>query len=211
VIRLFLLRHGNTFEAHQTPTQVGAASDLPLTAQGCAQAEHFANYLQAEGVRPQAIYAGSLQRQTKTAHLVQQRMAPPPALYLQQRALTEIDYGPWEGLTSEEIVTKWPEAYKGWTEQGLWAEGIFGRTLQEHREEIDRFLEHLQKSYTSHDTLVAVTSNGVMRFFYAYGLDKWKMENVKVKTGHFCELVLSPHSVKIIQWNVDPWKKNDSM
>ena len=33
-MRLILARHGNTFEAGETPVWVGAREDLPLTARG---------------------------------------------------------------------------------------------------------------------------------------------------------------------------------
>ena len=62
MIRLILMRHGNTFEAGQTPVQVGTRTDLPLTAQGLAQAKEMLNYLTAEGISPEAIFAGKLKR-----------------------------------------------------------------------------------------------------------------------------------------------------
>jgi broad specificity phosphatase PhoE len=208
VIRLFLLRHGNTFEADQTPTQVGARSDLPLTKQGHEQAKCFAEALVTQDLCPKAIYAGSLQRQIKTAQIVQEHITTKPSLHLHHSALTEIDYGPWEGLTTQEIVAKWPEEYKEWTEQAKWAEGIFGRSFEQHLEEAECFLDHLRKTYVSGDVVVAVTSNGVIRFFYALEKTKWQdlieqrqMEQIKVKTGHFCELLIGPDSVKVVNWN----------
>lgn len=56
-IRLILVRHGNTFDAGQTPTQVGARTDLSLTDQGRNQAHYFARYLASEQIQPQAISA----------------------------------------------------------------------------------------------------------------------------------------------------------
>lgn len=211
MIRLILLRHGNTFEAGQIPTQVGSRSDLPLTIQGCEQAEHFSRYLVAEGISPKAIYAGTLKRQIKTAQIISKHLYIEDKVHLNEIALTEIDYGAWEGLTSEEIHTKWPEQYDSWTTEAKWADGVFGGTLEKHLLGIKQFLDHLRKVYTSGDMVVAVTSNGLMRFFYSFQKTEWQhlvherqMEKLKVKTGHFCELHIFNDSIKIKSWNLNP-------
>lgn len=210
MIRLILLRHGNTFEAGQTPTQVGVRSDLPLTIQGCEQAEHFARYLIAEAITPKAIFAGTLKRQIKTAQIIAKQLFI-ENLHLHEPALTEIDYGAWEGLTSEEIQSKWPLEYDHWTEEAKWAEGIFGGSLENHLLGIKRFLDHLKKKYASGDTIAAVTSNGLMRFFYSFQKTEWEhlsregqLEKLKVKTGHFCELHIFNDFIKIKSWNQNP-------
>ena len=120
MIRLILARHGNTFEMGQTPIQVGARTDLPLTQQGRDQAEQIANFLHRQGIKPAAIFAGALKRQTESAQIIGKQLGI--QIELNQEALTEIDYGPWEGLTSEEIVKQWPHEYARWTEEGRWAE-----------------------------------------------------------------------------------------
>lgn len=208
MIRLFLLRHGNTFESNQTPTQVGAKSDLPLTLQGCEQAKNFSRYLLSEKISPQAIFSGALQRQRKTAEIIGE------PLHLETRcegALTEIDYGAWEGLTAEEIASKWPNEYLNWTHAGLWPEKIFKESLETHLTAIRSWLERLRKTFSSGDSVVGVTSNGVMRFFYSLLETEWRqliqnrqMEKLKVKTGHFCELLLSKDAIQIQSWNAKP-------
>jgi broad specificity phosphatase PhoE len=65
-IRLFV-RHGNTFEANQAPTQVGLKTDTPLTHQGREQALLIAKHFTNHGIHPTAIYAGRMQRQTESA------------------------------------------------------------------------------------------------------------------------------------------------
>ena len=205
-IRLILARHGNTFEAGQTPTQVGARTDLPLTAGGRIQAEHLAKFLTKTPLA--ALYAGALKRQIETAHII--ALDKKSKLHLGEPALTEIDYGLWEGLTSEEISRRWPAEYNAWTSESKWARGIFGRTLEEHMHDIETWLDSLRKRYAPGDTVVAVTSNGIIRLFYSFE-EKWKdlqeskqMEQLKVKTGHFCELLLFPDSLKVKIWNQDP-------
>jgi|SRR5579872_5257254 len=210
-LRLLLVRHGNTFEAGETPTQVGARSDLPLTAQGLQQAHLIAQYLLPEKNAVKAIYAGSLKRQIDTATLISKELHIEERVHLREPALTEIDYGPWEGLTSDAIIAQWEKPYTAWTTESRWAEGIFGNSLQEHLQAIDKWLTHLRKTYASGDTVVGITSNGIMRFFYTYQREEWQrfqkekqMEQIKVKTGHFCELLLFKDRLEIISWNRRP-------
>lgn len=180
------MRHGNTFEAGQVPVQVGARTDLPLTAQGRKQAETMAQYLLSE--RPKVIYAGSLKRQTESAQIIAQRFH---LVVLHEPALTEIDYGAWEGLTAGEIASRWPKEHVAWAE-GQWQTEIFGGTLEGHKRAIEEWLDRLRKQ--GDEPVIAITSNGLLRFF----------QNEKVKTGHFCEIELFEDGLKIQKWNIDP-------
>lgn len=187
--KLILARHGNTFESGQTPTQVGAKSDLPLTAQGLKQAEAL------KFINPQAVYAGSLKRQIQSAMVVADA-------FIYEPALTEIDYGLWEGLTTEEIKARWSKEYEEWTQGGRWPENIFGGSLQSHLEAIDRWLDHLRATYKSGDTILAFSSNGIIRLFHP--APPANREEIKVKTGHFCIFELLPKSLEVFSWNVNP-------
>ena len=211
MIRLILVRHGNTFDSYQTPTMVGARSDLPLTTRGCEQAQQFARYLISEKINPNIIYAGGLKRQIQTAQIVSKHLPIECPVQSHEAALTEIDYGAWEGLTQEEILKEWPREYDDWTAESRWATGIFGRTQEEHVRDIKNWILHLRTSYAPGDVVVAVTSNGVIRFFHSLHESEWRiyvkerqMERLKVKTGHFCELLISKELINIKCWNVKP-------
>lgn len=186
--RLILMRHGNTFEEGQTPIQVGARTDLPLTAFGKEQAQRMAKYLQAKGLVPQSVFAGALKRQTESAEIIakefglQFQHAPP---------LTEIDYGLWEGLTSNEIVQRWPREYDEWSKKAIWQNEIFRGSFEEIWHQIEQWFQTLRNSS---EIVLGVTSHGLLRFF----------RNEKVKTGHFCELNLQSHRVEICSWNLNP-------
>lgn len=210
-IRLILVRHGNTFEASQTPTQVGSRTDMPLTTQGRLQAQQFADYLASKGIEPKAIYAGTLRRQTESAKIIGNSLKMEKLIHLDEPALTEIDYGPWEGLTSEAISSQWTKEYADWTEQSRWVEGVFGKSLKEHLNDIEKWLEKLRRIYSGGDVVVGVTSNGIIRFFHSLQMDRWEalvkdrqMEDLKVKTGHFCELLLTKNALEVVSWNVKP-------
>ena len=207
-IRLILARHGNTFEAGEVPVQVGARTDKALTTHGREQAGRLAEYLKSTGITPTAIYAGTLKRQIETAQIVAGKFHAADRLHLNESALTEIDYGQWEGLTSEAISTQWPKEYENWTAQAHWPQRIFGKSEKEHIEAIEKWLNALRHQYASHDTVVGVTSNGIIRYFYALDGKEWErmaherqMDALKVKTGNFCELFLFKDGLKVNRWN----------
>ncbi len=190
---------------------VGAQSDLPLTAQGRAQATHFAQVLSTDGICPKAIYAGSLQRQKQTAEIVRDHLQLASPISSPEAALTEIDYGAWEGLAQEEIIKLWPREYADWTEASNWPVGLFGGTKEGHLAEIRAWITRLRKKYAPGDTVIAVTSNGIIRFFYSLQENEWSLivkerqvEKLKVKTGHFCELHLFEDSIQIHRWGIKP-------
>jgi broad specificity phosphatase PhoE len=192
LIRLILVRHGNTFESGQIPVQIGKQTDLPLTSYGISQAEQMKKYLQSHHIVPKAIFAGNLKRQTQFASILNSSFN---ASFQIETALTEIDYGDWEGLTGEEISTHWPNEYKLWNEFGIWPQNVFKSSLKDHQEQINSWLEYLRKTHQNNDTLLAVSSNGLLRLFY---------QKEKVKTGHFCDLILHPTSIEVLGWNLRP-------
>ncbi len=204
-IRLILLRHGNTFEAGQTPTQVGARTDLPLTEEGRNQALYFARYLASEKIWPQAIYAGGLKRQIETAQITGRHLEVENKIQLHEPALTEIDYGAWEGLTADEIQKQWPSEYKAWATQSQWPK-LFDSTREGHLHGIKKWLQQLRDAHNPGETVVGVTSNGILRLFHSLQ-ERDGIEELKVKTGHFCELLLEKDRVQIQKWNQDPFVK----
>ncbi len=198
--RLILIRHGNTFEAGETPLQVGARTDLPLTAAGRMQAGSVARCLLREKIAPAAIFAGRLKRQTESAAILGLMLGAP--VESGAEALTEIDYGPWEGLPSQEIAAKWPSAYEAWTKEGVWAEGIFNGNLETFQLRLKNWLAEIEGRYPE-KTVAAVTSNGTLRFLSSLQSEVI-LPDPKVKTGHFCEAFLKKGSLSILRWNVNP-------
>jgi len=190
VIRLILMRHGNTFEKGETPVQVGARTDLPLTAVGQEHAQAMAQHFISQGIFPKAIFAGSLKRQTESARIIAQSLG---LSFLDEPALTEIDYGVWEGLSAEQITRQWPKEHAEW-EAGKWQEAIFGGTEEEYMRPIQDWLGRLRKTFRDNDVVLGVTSNGLLRRF----------QNEKVKTGHYCEIDLFEDRLVVQKWNIYP-------
>lgn len=209
-IRLFLVRHGNTFPPGNEIVYVGVKTDLPLTVQGQTQEEHVGQYFKSIGVRPTAIYAGALKRQIESAEIIAYALNYGHPLYLREPGLTELDYGPWEGLKVSEIQKQWPNEYNAWITQAVWP-NEFGNSFHERIRDIGDWINILRNRYKNGETVIAVSSNGILRLFYTFIPKEWerlvrehKIEELKVGTGCFCELLLYPDHLEVIRWNVKP-------
>lgn len=207
-MKLILLRHGNTFEANQIAYQVGLKTDLPLTEKGMLQAKTFAQQFQDQNRNIAAIFCGQLQRQRQTADLIANYF-PKARRDENINALNEIDYGDWEGLTADAIDAKWPQEHANWQHQAIWPKH-FGSSLETHIGHLKQFLARL-KDYQPNDTVVAVTSNGIMRLFLCLIPNLWSelsqsksFNDFKVKTGNYCEIEILNEELIIQQWNVHP-------
>lgn len=122
MMRLILVRHGETDWNAQHRYQ--GWSDLPLDAVGEQQAGLLAARLAGEQV--DAIYASDLQRAEQTARIISEKHGLPVNV---DSRLREMSFGDWEGLTYEEIRTRWPEAMDAWLGDPLRVAPPGGETL----------------------------------------------------------------------------------
>jgi broad specificity phosphatase PhoE len=110
---IVLVRHGETDWNRERRFQGHA--DQPLNDVGRRQARELADALQGEPLA--AVYTSPLRRAGETAAIVGERLG---LLARELEALREIDVGTWEGLTIDEIKSRFPEASSvdwrsGWT------------------------------------------------------------------------------------------------
>jgi broad specificity phosphatase PhoE len=105
---IYLIRHGQT-EMNSVGRFQGRL-DSPLTALGEAQARRVGAQLAllaAELGGDWAIDASPLGRTRRTAELIAAEMGLPVRRH--DERLAEVDFGPWEGLTRDEIVALRPD------------------------------------------------------------------------------------------------------
>jgi len=106
--RLLIWRHGRT-EWNATGRMQGQ-SDVALDETGVRQAHEAAPLLAAEN--PDAIVSSDLIRARVTAEALAGLLRLPVAL---DERLRETYFGPWQGLTSEEIAAAYPQEFALWT------------------------------------------------------------------------------------------------
>lgn len=102
--RIFLIRHGQVVNHHEF--RYNGHYDVDITDLGVEQMERVAEFLKSCGPIS-AVYSSDLQRATKGANIIAQRLgAGEPA---KLSALRELFLGRWEGLTRDEAAERFPE------------------------------------------------------------------------------------------------------
>ncbi len=104
-----MIRHGESVWNAERRWQGWA--DIPLNANGEAQAAHRGSVLAREGFRPRALYASDLVRAARTAEIIGAHLDVP---VLTDAGFRERNIGEWSGLTTDEIDERWPGMLEKW-------------------------------------------------------------------------------------------------
>ncbi|ABI77065.1 phosphoglycerate mutase family protein [Hyphomonas neptunium ATCC 15444] len=197
--RLFIVRHGNTFDKGDTVTRVGARTDLPLSISGREQARHLADRF--ADIRFSAALCSVLIRTRQTARAILSQRTDNPALLIAP-FLTEIDYGPDEKQPEETVAARLGPALEAWDRDGTpppdWTVDVAAI-----RAGWSGLLTRAAALSEDAAALI-VTSNGIARFLpdvvdkAPEGLDR------KLKTGAWGELTVSRSVSEILNWNQRP-------
>lgn len=207
-MKLILSRHGNTFSQTDTVYWVGSRNDLPLTDAGCRQAEDLGEALK-DAPALSAIYFAPLKRTREFAEIAA-RVAGSNSPLIADERLTELDYGEWSGLTDEQVKAKFGEdCFSAWTLNCIWPPDCgWSGTPELIEKEIRDFAEHLRITYPEEATVLAVTSNGRLRYFLKLVEEEFERRiesgSLKVGTGKICVLNLQERKSGLELWNEPP-------
>ncbi|CAN7743721.1 histidine phosphatase family protein [Mesorhizobium sp. LjNodule214] len=204
-MKLILGRHGNTFERNEEVLWVGRRTDLPLTAEGSRQAEHLGAVLCQSGILLSGLYCGPLQRTRQHAAMVAQRIGCAPGLIVDSR-LAEIDYGAWEGMSSQEIVAQFGrEELEAWERSSTWPRSPgWSPSEAALTDGVKTFVRQLSQTQGEDSVVLAVTSNGVLSCFSRLAKGHMGRRGGKVATGHICILDARRDNWLVHAWNVAP-------
>jgi broad specificity phosphatase PhoE len=105
--RLYLVRHGAT--PLTAENRFSGAIGVDLSDEGRAQVKHLAERVKGDGIK--AIYASPLSRTIETATILGAPLGLAP---IPRDGLREISHGHWEGLTRDEVESRFPGEYPMW-------------------------------------------------------------------------------------------------
>jgi probable phosphoglycerate mutase len=205
--RLVICRHGNTFGPNDTPTRVGARTDLPLVDTGIEQAKAIGEHFRAKSFEFNRIFCSPLLRTRQTAEnaLVSMGLAQDVDVL---NFLGEIDYGPDENKPEADVIARiGQDALTLWDQHAIAPEGwivdtdfMIGDWLS--------FGEYAKEHFKD-QTILLVTSNGTARFapYLTGDYDAFRADNdIKLKTGAYGILSHNGESWQSECWNVRPDK-----
>jgi broad specificity phosphatase PhoE len=146
-LKLFFMRHGETIYS-QTGGYCGTL-DPDLTPSGYEMAQAFATAHKT--LDWQAIYCSPMQRTIATA----QPLCETVGLEMQLRdGLKEIDYGEWEGQTSEYVQEHYPDDYVRWLTEPAWNPPTNGETSVQIASRAALVLTEIEQKYPTGNVLV---------------------------------------------------------
>lgn len=206
VMLLILARHGNTFNKGEKTYRVGSANDLPLVEKGLEQAYAFADALIKKNIKPVAVYCGPLQRTRKFAQIIVDNLELLQAPIVDER-LNELDYGAWAGLEDESVRAKFGAELDDWEKYGKWPQNSkWLETEKEIDQQVRSFVQSLADKHNQQDTVIAVSSNGKLRYFLKLIENEFesrlKSGSVKVGTGNACVIRFNASKPELVAWNI---------
>jgi broad specificity phosphatase PhoE len=158
--RLYIVRHGTT--TMNVENRYRGRRDIPLDAQGYQDAVDAARLLSGIGLT--AVYTGPLRRTIATAQIIADEARLPDLRIL--HGLNNVDYGAWEGMTSQEADMYDPEAFTLYRTSPSRAACPMGERLGDAR---DRMVAALQLIGSRHlgEAVAAVTHAVMIRLVVA--------------------------------------------
>jgi broad specificity phosphatase PhoE len=142
---IYLIRHGQT--AWNQDGIFRGQKDIPLNTEGFRQAELAGTYLQNRNIR--TIYTSPLKRSLQTASTIAQHTG---SSVIVVDTLTDIDFGEWEGKTSEEVASQYSKSYCTYRRSPESAAFPRGETLNDCFERIMKTLHQLLQQSGQADT-----------------------------------------------------------
>jgi probable phosphoglycerate mutase len=200
VSRLFVVRHGNTFEAGEAPRRIGARTDLPLTTAGREQTQALGRHFASAGLRFARALASPLKRTQATAAAILAALPDRPEIEA-AGFLAEIDHGPDENRPEAEVVARiGAEALSAWDSQAIAPPGWIV-----DRESRIAAWRALAAATPSGADVLLVTSNGAARFaLLALGLDRTGAP-LRLRTGAFGVIEIGlDGAARLADWDVRP-------
>lgn len=158
------MRHGETAYNADGNKYCGR-TDIPLTEKGMAQANRMKALLKDYSF--DQVFSSPLIRARTTAEIA----AGNKDLVQTDDRLIEVDFGQWEGKSSEEFRAEDPDSWNNWlSDPTAFRAGNTGENASQVLERLNDFYQELMDKYDG-QTILVVGHNGVNRLFMASQLE----------------------------------------
>jgi broad specificity phosphatase PhoE len=154
-LRLLLVRHARS--TWNELNRIQGQLDPPLSESGLDQAHRLGERLR--GWMPTAFYSSDLMRCRQTAEALAAAIGCEPT-YVPE--LREIALGEWEGLTREDLMTRYPALWERWVSHPDWDLVPAGEMAADFEDRVSQALDDIRARHESGDVLV-VTHGGVIQ------------------------------------------------
>ncbi len=152
-MRIFLVRHGETGWKKKGFLSY---TDITLTKKGLDQAKNLAKKLKNEKI--DVIYSSPLKRCVQTANYIAKELGMKVTI---DKRLMEVNFGIFEGLSTEEAKRKFPEIFSK-RRKNKWKFRIpRGESYEDAAKRVSRLINEIKNTYSSvvfvtHATIIKV-------------------------------------------------------
>ncbi len=153
--RLILIRHGES--TWNRERRIQGQLDLPLSDQGEEQSRRLAHRLAGRNV--EALYTSDLLRASQTASPIAAALGVEATLTPELR---EIYLGAWEGVHTDQLASRFPEAWDAWTHEPSWDLVPGGEGAAAFEARVESIIKRLFERHPQGDVVV-VTHGGVIQ------------------------------------------------
>lgn len=151
--RLILIRHGET--DYTLNRKYCGHEDIPLNAEGIKQAECLLARL--KNLKIDRVYSSDLKRAVQTAKIVFR-----DRVVFRRKALREVDFGSFSGLTFEKTKSMYPGIYKMWMQSPKDVKIPKGESLFNLARRVGKCFERVSNQ-NQKKTVALVTHGGPIR------------------------------------------------
>ncbi|MFH2144581.1 MAG: histidine phosphatase family protein [Candidatus Omnitrophota bacterium] len=174
ITELFLVRHGQT--EYNRKKRYCSFTDAPLVKFGKAQVIRLRNKKIVP--KPDIIFSSHLKRSRQTARALFPRRQIKPV-----RALAELNFGRWEGMSYEEIMRGEDSIhYKRWIRNPGRLSPPAGEKMKDFNRRVNGFLAHVLRCYAG-KTIACVSHAGPIKIMICRLLGKKKNDFWRVGVG----------------------------
>jgi len=153
--RLYLVRHGET--AWNAEGRLQGSTDVPLNDTGRAQARALATAFSRLGIAH--VFTSDLVRARETGAIIAESLGLPAPVV--EADLRERRFGIFEGLTRDEIHTRYPHEWRAWTGRTAMPEG--GEPVESSVGRMRAALERVWAALTG--PALVISHGGIMRLW----------------------------------------------
>jgi probable phosphoglycerate mutase len=153
---VYMVRHGETILTPDRKFSGIGKLNPPLTEEGRIQAQKVA--AEIAKIKPDILIASPLQRTKETAEEIAKATGLIPIF---DEIWYECSFGEWDGLSVDEVKSKWPEEYLAWISSSAFTPPG-GESYDDLAARIEPAFDALAEKYP-HQKVVVVTHNGVIK------------------------------------------------
>lgn len=182
--KVILVRHGETVW-NQEGRFLGH-SDPGLNKKGEIQAQEAAALLSGEKI--DLVFSSDLLRAQETARVIAGLHNTPINF---NSSLREMNFGDWEGLTFEEIRTRYPELQKEWLKDQFKIRVPGGETTEEVNGRVIKAWDAISAGLSDRDTVAIVAHGGPLRLLSCHltGVESSKHWDFNIGHGEAVVLI----------------------